>query len=180
MSKMLKNSRAVSKAVLVTIIVIVLAVCVTAGFAVYQLRPANNPSPTPTPTIAPTPTPTATPTPQPTNDQGGTAAQEKISIQGVSYDAGSKVLTIYAQSTTISDVTPVANGIIIKDTSGNTVVTLGIGTISPTATGNALAAGTLYDIQSTVYSTGLNAGTYTATLTTSAGGSFVSPSFVVS
>ena len=57
---------------------------------------------------------------------------------------------------------------------------LGIGTISPTAIDNALDSGTLYDIQSTVYSTGLSTGTYTATLTTSAGGSFVSPSFVVS
>lgn len=55
-----------------------------------------------------------------------------------------------------------------------------IGTISPTTTGNALASGTLYDLQSTVYSTGLSAGTYTANLTTNAVGSFVSPLFVVS
>lgn len=137
MANMLKNSHAVSKAVLVSIIVIVLAICVTTGFVAYQLKPTA--TPTATPTASPTSTPT--PTPQPTDDQSGTAAQEKISIQAVSYDTGSKVLTIYVQSITSGDVTPIANGIIIKDTSGNTVTTLGIGTISPTAIGNALAAG---------------------------------------
>ena len=171
MANMLKNSKAVSKVFLVSVIVIVLAVCATTGFVSYQLKPTATPTPTPTPTPAPTATPTTQPTLTPT------PPQESISIQSIGYDNARKVLTIYAQSTV--DNSPVVNSIIVKDQSGNTIANLGIGTISPTTTGNALAKGTLYTIPSEVYSTGLATGTYMATLVTNAGNSFFSPSFTV-
>ena len=39
MAKMLKNSKAVGTTVLVTAIIIVIAICVTAGFIAYQYKP---------------------------------------------------------------------------------------------------------------------------------------------
>jgi hypothetical protein len=186
MANMLKNSHAVSKTALVSIIVVVLAVCVIAGFTAYQVKPTT-PIPTPTPTPSTIVIPTATPTtiipsaPNPTpiqTDDPHISSIEKIIIQSVGYDSSNKIVTVYAQST--GEATPVVNSLIVKDQSGNTIVKLGIGTISPTATGNALSKGTMYTIPSTVYSTGLATGTYTATLATNAGGSFVSPSFTVS
>ena len=107
-----------------------------------------------------------------------TLSNEKITIQAVSYDSANRVLTIYAQSQ--SSVSPVLNSIIVKDASGNTVATLGIGTITPNTTGNALSKGILYTIQANVNPNGLSTGTFTATLTTIAGSSFVSPTFAVS
>ncbi len=105
-------------------------------------------------------------------------AQEKITVQASSYSgATTKIVTIYAQTT--GGPTPVVSSIIIKDSTGNTVATVGIGTISPAVTGNALAKGTLYTIPGVALATARTSGTYTATLVTNAGGSFVSPSFTV-
>jgi hypothetical protein len=257
MAKLLRDSKAVGKAVLMTVIVVVLAICVTVGFVIYEFRPQESttlPTINPTPTVDPTetslsPTPTQTDTDtgtlqfrtkdavgniligtvvsstnQPngvvplygvTNSTGyvtfgnlpaGTysfsvtkegfremnetinfngatlsltltlSTNEKITIQAVSYDSTSRVLTIYAQSQT-TDASPALKGITVKDASGNTVANLGIGTITPVTTGNTLASGTLYIIQSTVNPNGLNIGAFTATLVTVAGNSFVSPSF---
>ena len=69
--------------------------------------------------------------------------------------------------------------LIIKNSAGNPVTTASLGTISPALTNGAMVQGTLYTIPSGTI-TALTAGTYTATLVTNAGGSFVSPSFTVS
>jgi archaeal type IV pilus assembly protein PilA len=110
---------------------------------------------------------------------GGTAAQEKITVQASSYSgATTKVVTLYAQCT--GGPAPVINSLIIKNSQGNTIETvtasyvLGAGTPTP----STMAQGTLYTIQGTL-ATALPTGTYTATLVTNAGGSFISPSFTV-
>ena len=59
-TKILKDSHAVGKSVLITVIIVVLVVCLTAGFIAYQFRPTAqvsniNPTPTPIPTLS-TPT----------------------------------------------------------------------------------------------------------------------------
>ena len=171
-----KNSYALSKTILVGFIVVILVVCIAAGSVAFQLRPTATPTPTPSPTPSITPSTTPSPTPIPTDDPH-VAPIERIIVQGVSYDNLNKVLTVYALSQ--GDASPVIKSVIVKDRFENTVATLSIGVISPATTGNALAKGTLYTIPSTVYSTGLATGTYSATLVTNAGGSFVSPSFTV-
>jgi O-antigen/teichoic acid export membrane protein len=176
MTNISKNSFAVSKTVFVSIIVVIFVVCIAAGMVAYQLKPTATPTPTPSPTPSIMPSPTPSPTPIPTYDPH-VAPIERIVLQAVSYDNLNNVLTVYAQSQ--GDVSPVIKSIIVKDQFENTVAPLSIGVISPATTGNALAKGTLYTIPSTVYSTGLATGTYTATLVTNAGGSFVSPSFTV-
>jgi archaeal type IV pilus assembly protein PilA len=111
---------------------------------------------------------------------GGTAAQEKISIQAASYSgASTHIVTIYAQTT--GGPSPVVNSIIIKDSAGNTVTTVSATVSAPTPTpspAGTLAQGVLYTITGTTASA-LASGTYTATLVTNAGGSFISPSFTV-
>jgi flagellin-like protein len=109
---------------------------------------------------------------------GGTAASEKVSVQAVQYTAGTGTvgtytLVVYAQST--SGPTPTVNAIIIKDSTGNTIATISGTDLTGTLT---LASGTLETING-AGATNLVLGTYTATLTTTAGGNFVSPSFVV-
>ena len=61
-----KDNRAVSKSVLITVIIIVFALCVTAAFISVQYGPTASILPTATPTPTPTPTDTATLTPTPT------------------------------------------------------------------------------------------------------------------
>jgi hypothetical protein len=271
MANLLKNSNAIGKAVLVTAIVIVIVICVTAGFIAYQFKPATEPlstlTPTPLPTNTVTTLPTSSPSPTPTetsatggtiqfkvidsngnpisnaivastqtptaidplfdltsssgfvtfrNMQTGgytfsfsavgyqtidqtvtfrgtplslvitlgtsnsaTASQEKISIQGVNYDKANKIIMVYAQSSSATDTSAIS-GMIVKDSSGNTVSNIGINTITPLSSGNRLSTGTLYTITSTNISTGLGTGAYTVTLLTQAGGSFVSPAFTAS
>jgi archaeal type IV pilus assembly protein PilA len=99
---------------------------------------------------------------------GGAAAQEKVAIQSASYDSG----TVKVYATCSSGPLPTVNGMIIKDTQGNTVDNAVID-----AENGFTAIGALDTIEGTI--TIDVAGTYTATLTTAAGGSFVSPSFVV-
>ncbi len=112
-----------------------------------------------------------------TMTSGGTAAQEKISVQGSSIVASSGVATLYVEQTSGPAATP--NSIIIKDSSGTT---LGVVTVSVSpAADTGLASGTMYTITGGAYSgaTTLTAGTqYTLTLTTKAGGSFVSTGVV--
>lgn len=174
---MIRNNKATSKSVLVTVIVVVVVICVTAGFIAYQFKPLApyENSPTPSPTVCPTatPTPTENPTVQPTITPS--SSPEKLSIQAVQYDHNGNVLTILAQTTS---ETSAISGIIVKNSSGNTVAAPGISSISPSTSNNVLAMGTLYSIQSTMVS--LTSGTYTVTLTTVGGSSFVSPSFVIS
>jgi flagellin-like protein len=100
---------------------------------------------------------------------GGGAGQEKVAIQSVSYDSTGPSVTALAQPTG----GPIAtiNGMIIKDATGN-VVDQDLG-ISQT-----LVADTLSEVTGTL-TAALPAGTYTCTLTSEAGGSFVSSSFTV-
>jgi hypothetical protein len=107
---------------------------------------------------------------------GGTAAQEKVTIQASQYTAGGAAYTIkiYAEST--SGPVPIVNGMLIKNSIGNTVDTITGGSVTGTLT---LTTGTLATINGAGSTATLPSGTYTATLTTKAGGNFVSQSFVV-
>ena len=146
------------KKLIASIFIIVIVVAAVIGGSYF----AANPSSLPYPTLTASPTPTA---------------KENIIMQGISIDSTHKILTMYAQSTGVP--IPVVNNIIIKDASGSTIATVGIASISPTAPGNALATGTLYTITSAVLTNALGSGTYTATLTTVAGGSFISPAYLL-
>jgi hypothetical protein len=263
MANLFRGSRAVSSAVLITVIAVAIVVCVTAGFIAYQFKPTEPSSITPTPipysnspTVNPSPILTQNPTgtiqfrtvdskgipikdtlvastQQPevhsitglTDSSGyvtfrdmeigtynfhfsaagyltldqtvdfkgtpltlvitlqsevyGIVSQEKISIQAVSYDITNKVLTIYAQSSSATD-TSALNSLLVKDATGHIVSNLGIATINPSTSGVRLSPGTLYTITSTAILNGLGTGTYTVTLVTQAGSSFVSPAFTES
>jgi flagellin-like protein len=114
-----------------------------------------------------------------TMTNGGTAAQEKITVQAASYSASSTTVTVYLQQT--GGPAGTINGLIIKDGSGSTkAVATGISMTAPAPTPNPnpgpLTIGTLTTVNGTVT---LTSGTYTVDITTKAGGSFVSPSFVV-
>ena len=97
---------------------------------------------------------------------GGTAGQEKVAVQGVDV-TGSVVL---AQNTGSGTVTIVSA--IVKDAAGNIVTEL------PLTTANTLVAGTLTDIAFTLPTAGTPVESYTVTLVSSKGGSFVSSSFL--
>jgi hypothetical protein len=104
---------------------------------------------------------------------GGTAGQEKITVQAASYTAGTGggTVTVYVEQTGGPQAT--VNGLILKDASGNTVAAL-----TPAgSTGNplALTAGTLETITG-AYTGSVLSGSYSVTVTTKAGGSFVSQS----
>jgi flagellin-like protein len=106
-----------------------------------------------------------------TMTSGGTAAQEKVSVQGVQVSSTGTSISVYAENTGTGTVT--VNGLIIKDSNGNTVQSATIA--SPGTV--ALPGGILETVTGTI--TALPTGTYTVTLTTTKGGSFVSSSFVV-
>jgi len=142
--KILKNSKAISP-IFATLILI--AIAVIAGVVVYMFTSG---------TLA-------------TMTGGGTAAQEKISIQAV--QANSTGLTVYAQSTS---GTVTITSIIIKDSAGNVVgapVTLAIGKPVTSTIGSGIS------VAFTTWTTGTNS--YTVTLVSTQGGNFVSPSFTV-
>jgi archaeal type IV pilus assembly protein PilA len=101
------------------------------------------------------------------------AGQEKIAIQSSGINAARNTVTIYAQQTGGPAATP--NSLIIKDSTGNTVQTVTATVTAGTLSGGKMVQGTLYTITGAV--TALPVGTYTATFVTTAGGSFVSPSF---
>jgi flagellin-like protein len=143
--KFMKNNTAISP-IFATLILI--AIAVIAGVVVYMFTSG---------TLA-------------TMTGGGTAAQEKVSIQGV--QSTSTVVSVYAQNTGAGTVT--INGMILKDSSGTTLQT----TSDIGGTPN-LAAGALQTLTGT-FTTTIAPGSYTVTLTTAKGGSFVSSSFVVS
>jgi flagellin-like protein len=103
------------------------------------------------------------------NTANTNAGQEKVTIQAASSTATG--VTILAQST--SGPNPTVNGIIVKDAGGNVI---GSATIAAPPAATDFAGGVLVTIDGAI---DLDPGTYTATLTTAAGGSFVSPSFVV-
>ena len=152
--RMMKNSKAISP-IFATLILI--AIAVIAGVVVYMFTSG---------TLA-------------TMTSGGTAGQEKVTVQAASV-AGVKTgtlnnpytITVYVEQTGGPAAT--VNGLIIKDATGNTVTVI--------SASQALTLGTLTTITGsyTVPSTGstLVGNSYTVTVTTAAGGSFVSPSVV--
>jgi flagellin-like protein len=152
--RFLNNSKAISP-IFATLILI--AIAVIAGVVVYMFTSG---------TLA-------------TMTGGGTAAQEKVSVQGASIvtTAGtSDAITVYAQSTNNQAVT--INSLIIKDSSGSTVATI------TTVTGGSIAGdGTLAKIAGTLAdTTGIitKGNTYSVTLVSSKGGSFVSSTTLAS
>jgi flagellin-like protein len=103
---------------------------------------------------------------------GGTAGQEKVAVQSASYASGT--VTVIVQSTGGPAAT--VNGLILKDATGNTVDSDN----APTAAGTnslILQNGVLNTITGSL--TAPSPGTYTVTVITKAGGSFVSSSFSV-
>ena len=138
--KFVKNSKAISP-IFATLILI--AIAVIAGVVVYMFTSG---------TLA-------------TMTSGGTAAQEKVSVQGVSY-TGTTAISVYAENTGTGTVN--VNGMIIKDSNGNILQSATLAT-NPTP----LTAGNLITVGATV--TAIAPGTaFTVTLTTTKGGSFVS------
>ena len=99
---------------------------------------------------------------------GGTAAQEKAAIQGVTVNSATS-LTVLAQY--VEGGNPITiNGAIIKDVNGTQYIGTVTNTVLP-------VTGVLMQVPVTV--TALDAThTYTITMTSSKGGSFVSSSFV--
>src|SRR4030067_2788414 len=99
---------------------------------------------------------------------GGTAGQEKAAVQGV--DVAGAASVVYAQNT--GGVTISITDVLVKDAAGNIVASDALTAAVPLPT-----TGVLTSI--TVDLSGLTAGqSYTVTLVSSTGGSFVSSSFV--
>jgi flagellin-like protein len=94
---------------------------------------------------------------------GGTAGQEKVAVQGVDLTAG----TALAQNMGTNEI--VITNAIVKDNAGTVISNLGTGGTLP-------AGGALTGIPFTVPDV---TGTYTVTIVSSNGGSFVSPSFPI-
>ena len=147
--KFLSNSKAISP-IFATLILI--AIAVIAGVVVYMFTSG---------TLA-------------TMTGGGTAAQEKVSVQAVQVAADGKSLLVYTQSQ--SGSVTITNAL-IKDSSGNVVnnaaVTNGVVTSALSPVTVTLSTTTGAGIVNTL----LSANTYTVTLVSSKGGSFVSSSF---
>ena len=140
--KFLNNSKAISP-IFATLILI--AIAVIAGVVVYMFTSG---------TLA-------------TMTGGGTAAQEKISVQAAAGNTTvTKGFTVWAQCTSGGPV--VINSAIIKDVNGNVLTT-----VSVTQT---LNAGTLTAI-SGAYDGFTVGSSYTITLVSTKGGNFVSTSF---
>src|SRR5208283_811115 len=140
-----KNSKAISP-IFATLILI--AIAVIAGVVVYMFTSG---------TLA-------------TMTSGGTAAQEKVAVQGASGTAGDAGATVYAQYMSGGGAVTI-NGALFNDAAGGTVV--------GAVTGGTVTLPTTGALTAVVITGGLTTGhTYTVTLTSSRGGSFVSPSFI--
>ena len=159
--RMMKNSKAISP-IFATLILI--AIAVIAGVVVYMFTSG---------TLA-------------TMTSGGTAGQEKVTVQAASIKSGAVgtgQVSVYLEQTGGPAAT--VNSIIIKSSSGSTlgVVPAASLTFTPAVT-TTLASGTLYTIQSaltfTIPSTIVAGSSYSLTVTTAAGGSFVSSAVTAS
>ena len=140
-----KNSKAISP-IFATLILI--AIAVIAGVVVYMFTSG---------TLA-------------TMTSGGTAAQEKVAVQGATGTAGDAGATVYAQYMSGGGAVTI-NGALFTDAAG--------GTIAGAITGGTVTLPTTGALTPVVITGGLTTGhTYTVTLTSAKGGSFVSPSFV--
>jgi flagellin-like protein len=147
--KFRKNSKAISP-IFATLILI--AIAVIAGVVVYMFTSG---------TLA-------------TMTSGGTAGQEKVSVQAASGTTSS--VTLYAQSTSGPKPALAGLNVIVRDSSGNTIATGAVTTLAAGAwNGGALAQLSV----STLSATLVSGTSYTATLVTPAGGNFVSPSFTI-
>jgi flagellin-like protein len=105
-----------------------------------------------------------------TMTNGGTAAQEKVSIQAVAgQSASGGNFTVWAQCTSGGPVS-ITNAI-IKDSNGNVLSTVAVGPVS-------LVSGTLTQVTGTYAFT--QGSSYTITLVSAKGGNFVSSSFTSS
>jgi flagellin-like protein len=105
-----------------------------------------------------------------TMTSGGTAAQEKVAVQGATGTAGDAGATVYAQYMSGGGAVTI-NGALFTDAAG--------GTIAGAITGGTVTLPTTGALTPVVITGGLTTGhTYTVTLTSAKGGSFVSPSFV--
>lgn len=135
-----KNLKAISP-IFATLILI--AIAVIAGVVVYMFTSG---------TLA-------------TMTAGGTAGQEKVSVQAVDVADGK----VYVQVT--SGGTVQFTGATIKDSNGNVYKVVPFTPAVSAASTDGLKAVTVTGLSD------LPAGTYTVTLTTQAGGSFVSSSF---
>jgi flagellin-like protein len=142
--RFMKNRKAISP-IFATLILI--AIAVIAGVVVYMFTSG---------TLA-------------TMTGGGTAAQEKVSVQAVSTNTTG--FTAYAQSTSGSTV-KITNAI-IKDNSGVVLSTVAVG-----GTPVSLTSGILVPVTGLYTFTSGNS--YTITLVSQAGGNFVSSSFTAS
>jgi len=142
-----KNSKGISP-IFATLILI--AIAVIAGVVVYMFTSG---------TLA-------------TMTSGGTAAQEKVAVQGATGSAADAGATVYAQYMSGGGAVTI-NGALFNDAAGGTIAgTVPAGTTLPTT-------GALTPIVITVTTGTLTSGhTYTVTLTSAKGGSFVSPSFI--
>jgi archaeal type IV pilus assembly protein PilA len=153
MNKMFRNNRKAISPIFATLILI--AIAVIAGVVVYTFTSG---------TLS-------------TMTGGGTAGQEKVTVQSASVDAAGTTITVILQQT--GGPAAKINGMIIKDGSGNTVGTATVLAFTapvPTPSTLTLTTGTLTTMTGTC--SALTDGTsYTVTLTTAAGGSFVSPTF---
>jgi flagellin-like protein len=128
-------------------ILILIAIAVIAGIVVYMFTSG---------TIA-------------TMTGGGTAGQEKVAIQAVEYTAGPPIaLTVWSKSTGGTQV--LIDGAIIKDSGGATIE------VVATVAGTLPQTGTLTGVNVPLAAV-LPGGSYTVTLTSIEGGSFVSASF---
>jgi len=144
--KFMKNSKAISP-IFATLILI--AIAVIAGVVVYMFTSG---------TLA-------------TMTSGGTAGQEKITVEAASISASGST-TVYIEQT--GGPLATINGLIIKNSAGNTVVV-----VTPTSSPLTLTLGQLTTVSGTTGGSPVTAGTsYTITVTTKAGGSFVSSSVV--
>ncbi len=155
--RMMKNSKAISP-IFATLILI--AIAVIAGVVVYMFTSG---------TLA-------------TMTAGGTAGQEKITVQGASIVSGTGSVTVYIEQT--GGPTATINSLIIKDSTGSTVGV--ITALAPSATGTPtaspipLGAGQLTTISGATPSGVVKGSSYSVTVTTAAGGNFISTQVVAS
>ena len=107
-----------------------------------------------------------------TETSGIAAGQENVKVHTVKYTAGGN-LTVYAQN--LGSETANINGAIVKDASGNTIIKQGTLATNPTALAATGALGSIVVTNAKVPISGV----YTVMLTSSAGGNFLSPQFIV-
>ena len=141
-NKLIRNRKAISP-IFATLILI--AIAVIAGVVVYMFTSG---------TLA-------------TMTAGGTAGQEKVTVQAASISVANGI-KVYVEQTGGPAAT--VNALIIKNNAGGTVGVVSVST--------SLTAGALTTISGTTPAGVTSGSTYTVTVTTAAGGSFVSTATV--